>query len=84
MASFSSYCTLWFSFNRLSTSRAFSGKPSFFNNGNTAAFTGANGAGMFMTVRCDPSSNVSSLYAALNVARNMRSRPMEVSTTNGT
>ncbi|MNE87418.1 hypothetical protein D3C80_1846190 [compost metagenome] len=58
-----------------------SGKPSFLTNGNTAALVGAKTAGNFKTVLVEPSSNVSSFNEVAKTAKNIRSKPTEVSTT---
>ena len=46
--------------------------------------TGASGAGMLRTTRVSPFSSCSSLYELERTARNIRSTPIEVSTTYGT
>ena len=65
-------------------SLAISGKPSFLTNGKTAALNGANTAGNLKTVRVVLLSNVSSTNEFENTAKNIRSKPIEVSNTYGT
>ncbi len=61
--------------------RAISGKPSFFTKGKTVAFVGAKTAGNFKTTLSDPSSKVSFCNAEEKIAKNILSKPIEVSIT---
>ena len=62
-------------------SLAFSGKPSFFTNGRMAIFIGANAGGNCITDLVEPSYKVSSINEFDNIARNILSKPIEVSIT---
>ena len=62
-------------------SLATSGNPSLLINGKTAALVGANTLGKRKTVRIEPSSSVSSCKDLEKTARNILSKPTEVSTT---
>lgn len=56
---------------------------SFLISGKTAAFVGASTAGRRNTVLVDPSSRISSVNEFEKVAKNIRSSPIEVSSTYG-
>ena len=81
MLSFSSEITLKSYFKSLKIFSANSGNPSFFTNGKIAAFTGAKAGGSDKTVLSEPSSKTSSFKQLENNAKNILSRPIEVSTT---
>ena len=55
-----------------------------YKEGKIASLVGASTGGIFSNVRLEPSSIVSSVNALENIAKNILSRPIEVSTTYGT